>query len=368
MSNILILSASTGGGHNAAAKSLKKIFEKKNYDVEIVDALKIIDKKFNFLINGTYMAMADNFPFTYDFLYKTTNTNKSSKLILKSLSAISRDKIKEIVFKNNPKLIIATHPFAIPFIAKIKSNNQVNTPFISVVTDLIAHKLYFCEYVDAYIVASEYTKRKMIEGNIDADKIYPYGIPVREQFFNGNKNLENDGYFNILLMGGSLGSKQIITVIEVLEKIIPDNNIKIRAICGKNQKLFKNISYKFENLIKKGNLEVLGFVENVDYLMDKSHIFISKPGGLSSTEAILKNLPMVIPFLLPGQERENMEVLTYNDMAIFVKDIEKLPKTILKLIDRPRLLEYMKSNMQETAEKYSLEKIGELGEHFIKGV
>ena len=102
--------------------------------------------------------------------------------------------------------------------------------------------------------------------------------------------------------------------------------------------------------------------------MDKSHILISKPGGLSSTEAILKNLPMVIPFLLPGQERENMEVLTYNDMAIFVKDIEKLPKTILKLIDRPRLLEYMKSNMQETAEKYSLEKIGELGEHFIKGV
>ena len=365
MNKILILTTSTGEGHNQAAKSISTTFEKYGYKVICHDFLKNNSKLLTKLFIRGYEISASIFPKTYGFAYKITDKTFINKL-LSLVFSITKIKINKLINNIQPDIILVTHPFAVTIVSSLKRKG-INIPAIVIVTDFRAHSTYINKNIDAYITASDETKQNLYKQGIDINKIFTYGIPVKDDFFNNNldtTSLKNtDDYFNILLMGGSMGLKNISYVLK--ELLNNSHKLRITVVCGKNEELRKNLINENVTPLKNKKLHILGFSKDVDSLMDYSDLIITKPGGLTVTEAINKNLPILIPFAIPGQETQNVDFLTSNGYALYVDNLLELNIIIDDLIENRDKLEKMKSNLYKLSCHYSKENIVKLANKLI---
>ncbi|WP_066895810.1 glycosyltransferase [Clostridium nigeriense] len=364
MKKILILTTSTGEGHNQAANSISTTFEKSGYEIIRHDFLKSNSKLLTKLFITGYEISASFFPKTYGFAYKLTDTFFTNKL-LSMVFSFTKRKILKLINETKPNIILVTHPFAVNIMGSLKRKG-LKIPVIVIVTDFKAHSTYIDKNIDAYITASENTKEDLSLRGIDSRRIFSYGIPVKDEFFENKLNLENtknDDYFNILLMSGSMGLKNISYVLK--ELLNNSNKLRITVVCGKNEKLKENLLKEYDHNIKNKKLHILGFCKDIDYLMEYSDIIISKPGGLTVTEAITKNLPLLIPFAIPGQETQNVEFLTKNGYALYIDNLLELNLIVDKLISNPKELEKMKLNLANLSSLYSKKEIVKLADKLV---
>ncbi|WP_294379052.1 MGDG synthase family glycosyltransferase [uncultured Clostridium sp.] len=366
MKKVLILTISTGQGHNQAAASISESFKDKDYKVIRHDFLQNNSKILNDIIVKGYEIMASKFPKLYGEFYKLTDHDIINTL-LNIPFYFSRKKVSRLIKELNPDIIIATHALSTRIVSQLKKRG-LKIPYILVVTDFKAHYTYISKYVDAYITGSEYTKQSLIDRNINSNKIYPVGIPINRKFYTEITNasqLKDKKYFNLLLMSGSLGLNQISLVLKELLK--NPNRLRITVVCGKNLKLKNSlVKYCNENIFPNKKLHILGFTKDISYLMDYCDVIISKPGGLTVTESIVKNIPLIIPFAIPGQEKENIDFLTGEGYSILIDDMNKLNDTVNYLIDNPKYMLMKKEKLKALASTYSLEKIVAIAENLIK--
>ncbi len=359
MKSIIIVTASTGAGHNQAAQSLKARFEERGIYVHIVDMFKATSKGMNALISDGYKILATKMPKAYGAVYKSFDHKMANQTILKNAFLATEFRLKWILNEFQPDLIISTHPFGVQIIGNLKQKGKINMPFVQIVTDFKAHYAYIHERVDAYIAASDYTAQSLTEKGIAAEKVHVYGIPAREEFTQKKyRKFSKDSPFQLLIMGGSMGLKAIEEAVAVL--LTFEKKLKMVVVCGNNRDLYDKLQGRYVESIDSGQLEVLGFVDTVHELMDKSDLIISKPGGLTTTEAIHKSIPMIIPFAIPGQEQENTSFLVENEMAIEVQDMKELHHHIELLIDDVERYQKMVDNMTRLAKLYSVDAVIEL--------
>lgn len=365
MKKILILTTSTGQGHNQAANSIYNSFKNVGYEVIKHDFLAKNSKILNDIIVTGYEVSASKFPKFYGWFYKLTD-NKITNWLLNIFFLGTRHKILMLLKKTNPDIIVATHALSSRIICTLKKQG-LNIPYVLIVTDFKAHYTYIDKFVDAYIVGSNYTKQSLIDRDIDSNKIYPIGIPINEKFYTESTNvkeLKNDDYFNLLLMSGSLGLEQIFLVLKELLK--NPNKLRITVVCGKNINLKNKLcNYCNENIFTHKKLHILGFTDDINHLMDYCDIIISKPGGLTVTESIAKNIPLIIPFSIPGQEKENTDFLTSQGYAIQVENLENLNFIINNLINNVNELNEMKTKLKTLSSTYSLNKIVDIADNLI---
>lgn len=365
MKKIFILTTSTGEGHNQAAQSISTTFEKFGYEVITHDFLKNNSKFLTKLFIRGYEISASFFPKTYGFIYKLTDTVFINKL-LSFVFSITKTKIKKLINSTNPSIILVTHPFAVSIIGALKRKG-LDIPSIVIVTDFKAHATYIDKSIDAYITASENTKVTLSKQGIDSKRIFSYGIPVKDEFFESGLDIlstKNDDYFNILLMSGSMGLKNITYVLK--ELLNNTNKLRITVVCGRNEKLKNKLQKEYNHFIKNKKLHILGFSRDINFLMEYSDLIISKPGGLTVTEAINKNLPMLIPFSIPGQETQNVEFLTANGYAINIDNLLELNLIIDNLIANPNELEKIRNNLSKLSSLYSKENIVKLADKLVE--
>jgi len=368
MPKVFIFTASTGAGHNLAAQSLKESLDDAGMDTEVYDAFKESNVALDRLITKGYEQIVVNVPKLYEQMYNQfNNMNRFQQGVFQVLTRIMNPEIVPLIRFGKPDLIITTHPFVTNVLGTLKEHDAFDVPVLSIVTDYKIHTLYLKKMIDAYVVGSDYTKKTMIDKGIDPDIIYPYGIPIRQTFLKNNRldpREKTDIAGTILLMAGSLGTKQMEKAFSSLLKV--REKIRIIVVCGNNAKIEKdirNINSKEPSANKI--VEIHGFVNNISELMDMSDAIISKPGGLTSTEAIVKNIPMIIPFYYPGQEEENADYLVDGGMAIRVNKIKDLTSMVDFLFENKYIIKRMSENMSEEAAKHSMSKTIELCQNLI---
>lgn len=364
MKKVLILTTSTGQGHNQAASSVENSFKKSGYQTIKYDFLAKNSKFLNNLVVYGYEFLASKLPALYGFLYNLSDT-KLTNILLKVPFYLNSRKFFKKANEIQPDLIIASHAFSINILQKYKKLHP-EVPYILIVTDFKAHSTYISKVVDAYITGSNYTKNSLIEKGINSNKIFPIGIPINEKFYTEVTRAEElkDDYFNLLLMSGSLGLDAISIVLKKLLK--NKNKLRITVVCGKNEHL-KNelLNYCKNNTSSNKKLHILGFTNDVSYLMDYSDMIISKPGGLTVTESIVKNIPLIIPFAIPGQEKENIDFLLNEGYSILLKSIDNLNTTVDYYINNKIELTKLKRKLQTLANTYSIDEIVNIGESLI---
>lgn len=354
MRKILILTTATGEGHNQAAKALRDILTDENTEVVIYDFLEGYSKFLDSVIVGGYDFSASMLPNVYGAVYKFTNF-KSINTVLSKFFKSGKKSILNYINLYKPNIIACTHPLSVFVLDHLKKDNLISTPVVSITTDFNPHYTYFATNLEAYITGSEYSKEKLISQGVDENTIHPYGIPVNKKFYETNNESKDSSSFNILLMGGSMGLSGISSVLKML--VLNENKLNITIVCGKNEDLREELilNYGTKSFADK-KISILGFVTNVSDLMDTMDLIITKPGGLTTTESIHKCLPMIIPFVIPGQEGDNANFLCNEGTAIRVKNLDNINQEINTLIENPEKLLEMKKNMKRISKEYSIEK------------
>ena len=377
---VLIMSASTGGGHNRAAKAMKDEIEKKCIDgehitCEIIDSLKLINTTMDKIISSGYEKSAKYTPKAWGGVYKMSDANIVSKHEYKGnlFNTLLASKLKKLLKERKPDLIIGTHPFPMIALSTLKKKypyrNAFNSffvpPLISVLTDYTAHSTYIQDEIDYYIAGDEYVKEVLISEGVDGDKIKPYGIPVEKSFLEHREKsvvLEELGLapdkFTVLLMGGSFGAGNIKDTLKELFEI--DRDFQIIVITGRNETLKEKLEKSLEKYTIDKNISILGFTQDMNDILSAVDIIVSKPGGLTTTECLLKELPMIIPYYIPGQEEENMDFLSNCGAALRTSKKFTISVLLKVLIDNPMRMELLKNNMKSVKKQNTAEDIANL--------
>ncbi|MCA9398135.1 MAG: hypothetical protein KC618_00180, partial [Candidatus Omnitrophica bacterium] len=170
---------------------------------------------------------------------------------------------------------------------------------------------------DMFAVGSDWTKRKIENIGIDSFRVFATGIPTNEKF-SRNYDISNlkerfelkEDVFTVLIATGSFGIGPIEAIIKALK------GFQIIVVCGHNKKLYAKLSAHKTDLVK-----VFGLVDNMHELMAVSDIMVTKPGGLSISEALVSQLPMVFFNAIPGQESNNVKVLKKHGVGVSGLDI-----------------------------------------------
>lgn len=377
---VLIMSASTGGGHNRAAKAMKDEIEKKCIDgehitCEIIDSLKLINTTMDKIISSGYEKSAKYTPKAWGGVYKMSDANIVSKHEYKGnlFNTLLASKLKKLLKERKPDLIIGTHPFPMIALSTLKKKypyrNAFNSffvpPLISVLTDYTAHSTYIQDEIDYYIAGDEYVKEVLISEGVDGDKIKPYGIPVEKSFLEHREKsvvLEELGLapdkFTVLLMGGSFGAGNIKDTLKELLEI--DRDFQIIVITGRNETLKEKLGKSLEKYTIDKNISILGFTQDMNDILSAVDIIVSKPGGLTTTECLLKELPMIIPYYIPGQEEENMDFLSNCGAALRTSKKFTISVLLKVLIDNPMRMELLKNNIKSVKKQNTAEDIANL--------
>lgn len=346
---ILMLSVSAGGGHMNAAIALKT-YICKNYnhsEVEIIDTIKYINPILDKLIIGSYLKSLKLSPNIFGMIYNYSETDQNISTITNKVNELLSYKIHPLIESFNPDIIISTHPFSTEMLSILKGKDLIDMPCVTIMTDYSSHNLWLHPNVDAYIVSNDTMTKEMLEKNVCEDVIFPYGIPVSPDFTTPHNksttlssldlNCDKD---TLLLMGGSLGMGNILDVYNELISIPIDFQIIILA--GKNDKLLSSLNELTCNSPKE--TRIIGFTKEVNKYMQACDLLITKPGGLTITEALVSGLPMAIFSPIPGQEEKNAEFLLKHNVAIDLYDGFNCRDKIYKLLNNKKVLNEMKFN------------------------
>ena len=371
---VLIMSASTGGGHNRAARAIKEELESRTIDnmsieCEIVDSLKLVNNTMDKVISRGYEKSALYTPKAYGSVYRFSETTIASKNEFKTnpLTSLMARKFKHLLNESTPDLIIGTHPFPMIALSTLKKNNNIHSlsrsesfykstkvdipPMISVLTDYTTHSTWIQNEIDYYIVGHEYVKELLVYEGVDSEKVKAFGIPVEKSFLSHRDRetvLTELGLspekLTVLLMGGSFGAGNIKETLEDLIAI--DRDFQILVITGRNEHLKDKLSKMLDSTIHNKNICLLGYTNKINDILASIDVLISKPGGLTTTEALLNDVPMIVPYFIPGQEEENLDFLTNCGAALRTTKKYSLPVLLKVLIEDPSRLDNLRKNIK----------------------
>ncbi len=365
---ILIFYASYGGGHLNAAKSIDACLRKINaeLDIELIDCMKYVNIALEKITTAAYREMAKKLPWAWGRIYADSQKGPLAHISSRS-NKILAIKLLRLLREKKPDLIISTHPFGSQMCSYLKRKGKIDSKIATIMTDFAPHDQWLVgsSHTDYFFVAHDKMKDYLISKNIPAEKIYATGIPISERFllsFDRKQILDTfglqDNLKTVLFFGGGefgLGKSKTIEIFESLVHYI--ENIQVVAISGKNEKMKNTFSEIVTRNQKENFVKVLSYTDKVPELMSISDLVVTKPGGLTTSESLACNLPMVIINPIPGQEEENAEFLENKGIAIWIKKKDS-PKIIFQeLLSSPEKLAQMKENTKQLAKPYSAENI-----------
>jgi processive 1,2-diacylglycerol beta-glucosyltransferase len=372
MKKVLIFYASYGGGHLSAAKSIKQYLEKNYTDlqIEMIDCVKYVNKALDKVTTTAYKEMAKKAPWAWEKVYYKSENGLLSKVSTTS-NKVMAVKMAKLFREFNPDIVISTHPFGSQMTSYLKKKKKTNCILATIMTDFVPHDQWLIgsEFVDYYFVSNENMKNLIIkDNNISAEKIYVTGIPISERFLKSydKQNILND--FNlspnkktILFFGGGeygLGKERTVSILENLAKSNLD--IQVVAIAGKNEKMKEAFENIVQNYNKQNSIIVLPFTDKVPELMSIADLVITKPGGLTTSESLASELPIIVINPIPGQEEENAQFLEESGCAIWIKKDSNPEEILNSVLDNNEKLNNMKQNSIKLARKNSTKDICEI--------
>jgi processive 1,2-diacylglycerol beta-glucosyltransferase len=363
---ILIATVTAGGGHIAAATALEEAWRALRPDdtVERLDLIKFFSPLHKKIHADGYMQLVERAPELWGMFFGKTDNPKVVRRINRIRRAFpgnSRKKFARHLKQFRPDVVLCTHfspyetlaalitsaggvtrgPVSLKkFGARItRPSENVKPPYVaSVVTDFEAHALWMDSCVDLYCVAAEETKARLVARGAAASDVVVTGIPVAQKFLSQpdplavrkNYGLRDDQPV-LLVLGGGFGMGPVAEILAELDKV-PDR-FQTLVVTGRNEELRRKLSTQ----TRKHPTHVLGFSTNMHELMTVADLILTKPGGLTSSEALALGKPLFILNPIPGQEAANSDFLLERGAAAKVNRVEDLPYRIEQLLGSKKL-------------------------------
>lgn len=339
--DVLILSASYGGGHNQVASALTQALKTQAPDLRVstVDYCNLLLPIINRLSQFGYLQSIRHFPMGYALYYQATGKMSSDSFWQKRLNRMGYSELILLINRLQPQVIVSTFPLPAGVLSEMKEAGEIHQPLVTVITDICVHSQWIHPSTDLYIVGSEEVASGLKERGTPQESISVTGIPIlpvfNQQFFRdlirARYQLDPDDKV-IIFMAGSDGMFGTTRFNQILADLSRD--VKAFIITGSNQELYDRLSLSYAG---KSNLRVLKFIENVAELLEIADILVTKAGGITISEALAKGVPMIIYKPVPGQEEANANFLWRHRAAIIAKSEYRLRTAIDQLVNREEL-------------------------------
>lgn len=348
---VLIATVTAGAGHVAAAAALEEAWRAQHADdvVERIDLVKFFSPLHRKVVSDGYVKLVERAPELWGMVFKKTDDPKLARRlsrIKRLFPSHSRSRFEKYVNHFQPDAVLCTHYSPLEPLGQIKAKCQAKHsetgncgPFVvSIVTDFEAHALWMNRSVDLYCVAAEETKARLVARGAPAATILATGIPISSRF---SANLNRDAVRKtlgvrddlpiILVLSGGFGMGPVAEILSELDKVA--QLFQTVVVTGRNEELRRELAAAD----RKHPTHVLGFASNMHELMAIADLIITKPGGLTSSEALAMGKPLFILNPIPGQEAANSDFLLERGAALKVNRVEDLPYRVERLLGTSKL-------------------------------
>ncbi|AGF27376.1 diglucosyl diacylglycerol synthase [Bacillus amyloliquefaciens] len=343
---VLILTANYGNGHVQVAKTLYEQCLRLGLDVTVSNLYQesnpIVSEVTQYLYLKSFSIGKQFYRLFYYGVDKIYNKRKFNIYF-----KMGNKRLGQLVEEHKPDIIINTFPMIV--VPEYRRRTGKVIPTFNVMTDFCLHKIWVHENVDKYYVATDYVKEKLIEIGTHPNNVKITGIPIRPQFEESmpkepiykKYNLSPDKKV-LLIMAGAHGVLK--NVKELCENLVHDDQVQVVVVCGKNSSLKESLSsLEGDNADR---LKVLGYVERIDELFRITDCMITKPGGITLTEATAIGVPVILYKPVPGQEKENAIFFEDRGAAVVVNRHEEILESVTSLLADEEKLNRMKSNIK----------------------
>ena len=328
MDRILILSCSTGEGHNSAARAIHALLEEKGIYSEIADPVSFQSQRMEHLVSALYNDTIRKHPQAFGAVYKLGDLYSHSRLPspIYWANAHYSGTLKKYIEDNAFTAVICTHLYGMEAMTALRRHDDFKVPCYGVMTDYTNIPFLHEIRVTGIFAPTEDIRNELIEGGMERDSVFVSGIPVNEAFRRKPSMAEARKQLNIpqdqnvfLVMTGGVGCENMEGLCQKLVQELPLRGL-ILVLTGNNENLKNRLDEKYE---KTGVLRTVAFTKEVPLYMAASDVVLSKPGGLSTTEAAVANVPIVHINAIPGCETCNAKYFSDHGMSLWAKNVQE---------------------------------------------
>ena len=326
---ILFFYLTEGSGHHAAALAVKRAMQVIHPPLVSAeyDSFKYASPLLAKIVLKTYLGVLKTTPGLWEWMYDNPRFKERTSGIRDRLNRKNAARLESLLQEFRPDAIVCTQAFSCGVMADYKMRTGAKMPLIGIVTDYVAHRYWAHGQVNLYCVPTEATGKALIAGGVSPEKVLVTGIPVDPVY----KEEPNRG-----ALCDKLGFRRDTTKLLILFS----RPLELIILAGMHAKVRERIEELRPSLVHPTH--ILGFVKNVHELMSVADIAVTKPGGMTTAEALVKRLPMIIINPIPGQEMRNTEFLLNARVAVRAETIYDLPPLIEQLLARPDKLAAMR--------------------------
>lgn len=362
---MLFLSASVGEGHTAAACAVRTavVDRMPGTRCEVVDSYRYASQVFHRVASNGYIGMVKMLPQLYKYIYDQAERATKVSSFKSWLHHYTALNLRQHLVDLKPDVVVCTHAFPCGVMSEYKREFPDAPPVVGIVTDFVVHPFWIHRNIDGYAVATSAMRQTLVMRGVPADRIRVTGIPVDERF--GRRQSREAARraigvepqkTTILLMGGGLGIGPLEKALARIDAL--EHDVQIVVVVGKNERLEQRLSDAGKRM--RTPVTVAGFVPNVYEYMRAADILVSKPGGLTSSEALAAELPIVMLRPLPGQEERNARYLQDMGVGVRVQTSRELTEMLARLLDDPHRIARMRAGARALAQPHSASAVADM--------
>lgn len=333
-------------GHHSATLAIEHALRKISPDAEIlnINGFNYTNPIAEKIVGRLYMTVIKRTPRVWDYLYDNPTILKRIKRIKDAIHKLNSPKL-HLLFKDfKPDIVACSQAYPCGMVADYKKTYRCDIPLVAILTDFVPHSYWIYDTINYYVSPSDEVTCRLRDKGIPEEKIKTFGIPFDPKFNDpiDEKRVAavhslNPHIGTLLIMGGGHGLGPIEKILKSLDRV--NSDFQEIVVTGSNKKLYHSLKKKVKRY--KKHITLLGYANNINELMSISDIIITKPGGITTSEALAKKLPMIIVNPLPGQEASNTVYLTEKGAAVEVDNPQEINFIVESLLSDREQLRYL---------------------------
>lgn len=335
---VLILTCNTGGGHNAVAAALAESFRRLGVSSDTADGLSFISQKASRFVSKWHTRFYRRYPKLYKAGYMSAEndaeSNDRDNPVYRYMARGVR-RLDRAIQDGGYDAVVCVHVIPAMMMTELRRQRETGPVFCFVATDYTCSPTVGGCTPDICVIPHEELAEEFVSCGIARETLLAAGIPVRAVFRERGDRaaarselaLPPEGR-HIVLMSGSIGCGPMADIAAELEKRMERGDFA-SVLCGSNRQMLYALR-------RRGfrRVEAVGFTNRVHRYMDSADVLVSKPGGISITEAGTRGTPLLLADMVGGCETRNQEFFHAHGWAETCQS-EDMADAALALLDRP---------------------------------
>ena len=352
--NVLLLSCSTGEGHNHCAQAVQKALQAAGHQADFFDMLHLFGEPGPISIETLLNVISTKAPNLFGLMYKAgekvSGMGGTSPVYLVNTNYGRR--LCEFIQERKYDAVVCSHLFPMETLTYIRRRHGLDTRCYGILSDYTCIPFLPETGLDGYFLPHEAVREECEKAGMPSGRLTVTGMPVDEAFRSSMTKEEARKELGIpkeakvyLIMTGGIGCGDAVSLCDTLYEL-PDEDAVLCVLAGRNEELLDSLRDKYADA---AGIRAVPYTDCVHIYMKAADVLLSKAGGISSAEAAVANVPLVHTMMIPGVETQNALFFRKLGMSLMAENSEQAARYADRIVyDRKtgeKLMAAQRTNM-----------------------